>query len=65
MGFLFLRIWMDELIDAVQRQAGISAKQAAIAVCAMLAFLSARLPSPLVGRIQALLEKNGEPRGRA
>jgi len=47
---------MDELIDAVQRQAGISEEQAAIAVSAILAFLSARLPSPLVGRIQALLE---------
>ena len=49
---------MDELIDAVQRQAGISAEQAEIAVCAMLAFLSARLPSPLVGRIQSLFDNN-------
>jgi hypothetical protein len=49
---------MDELIDAVQRQAGISDEQAKIAVAAMLSFLSARLPSPLVGRIQALLENN-------
>jgi hypothetical protein len=48
---------MDELIDAVQRQAGISEEQAARAVAAMVSFLSARLPSPLVGRIQALLEK--------
>ena len=47
---------MNELIDAVQRKAGISEEQAAIAVSAILAFLSARLPSPLVGRIQALLE---------
>jgi hypothetical protein len=48
---------MEELIDAVQRKAGFSAEQAAMAVAAMLAYLGARLPSPLVGRIQALLEQ--------
>jgi hypothetical protein len=53
---------MDELIDAVQRQAGISEQQAEIAVGAMLAFLSARLPSPLVGRIQALFDNNRDAR---
>jgi hypothetical protein len=47
---------MDELIEAVQRQAGISREQAMLAVSAMVAFLSARLPSPLVGRIQVLLD---------
>ena len=52
---------MDELIDAVQRQAGITAEQAALAVSATLAFLSARLPSPLVGRIQALLDNARDP----
>jgi hypothetical protein len=52
---------MDELIDAVQRQAGISEEQAEIAVSAILTFLSARLPSPLVGRIQALLENTSAP----
>jgi len=54
---------MDELIDAVQRQAGISEEQAAIAIAAILGFLNARLPSPLVGRIQALLEKAGDAGG--
>ena len=51
---------MDELIDAVKRQAGISGEQAQVAVATILAFLSVRLPSPLVGRIQALLD-NGKP----
>jgi len=53
---------MDELIQAVQRQAGVSSEQAQIAVAAMLTFLSARLPSPLFGRIRALLD--GDPRTR-
>ena len=50
---------MDELIDAIQRQSVISADQARMAVSVMLAFLSARLASPLIGRVQILLE-NGE-----
>jgi hypothetical protein len=54
---------MDQLIDAVQRQAGISNEQAQRAVAAMLSFLSARLPSPLVGRIQSLFDQ-GEPSDR-
>ena len=49
---------MDQLIDAVQRQAGISNEQARRAVAAMLSFLSARLPSPLVGRIQSLFDQD-------
>jgi len=53
---------MDELIGAVQRQAGITPEQAALAVSATLTFLSARLPSPLVGRIQALLDNASDPR---
>ncbi len=54
---------MDELIQAVQRQAGVSYEQAQIAVAAMLTFLSARLPSPLIGRIRALLDS--DPRARS
>jgi hypothetical protein len=46
---------MDELIEAVRRQAGISREQADLAVSAMVAFFSAKLPSPLFGRIQSLL----------
>jgi len=53
---------MDELIDAVQRQAGISEEEARQAVAATMAFFSARLPSPLVGRIRALLEATDQHR---
>jgi nucleoid DNA-binding protein len=49
---------MNELIEAVQRQAGISSEQATLAVSVMLSFLNARLSSPLVGRIQTLLENS-------
>jgi hypothetical protein len=53
---------MHDLIGAVQRQAGITEQQAEIAVSAMLSFLSARLPSPLVGRIQSLFDNNRDSR---
>ena len=46
---------MDELIQLVAQRAGISPAQAALAVSAMLAYLTARLPSPLVGRIREQL----------
>jgi hypothetical protein len=51
---------MDELIEVVQRQAGISRDQAKLAVSAMVAFFSAKLPSPLVGRMQSLLDNPHE-----
>jgi hypothetical protein len=55
---------MDELIEAVRRQAGISREQADLAVSAMVAFFSAKLPSPLFGRIQSLLSNapGGNPK---
>jgi hypothetical protein len=56
---------MDELIDAVQRQAGISEEEARKAVAATMAFFSARLPSPFVGRIRALLEAADQNRQSA
>jgi hypothetical protein len=55
---------MDDLIEAVQRQADISNEQATLAIAAVLGFLTARLPSPLVGRIQGLLD-NRDDRDRA
>jgi hypothetical protein len=42
---------VDELLQLVVQRAGISSAQAALAVSAMLDYLKARLPSPLVGRI--------------
>jgi len=52
---------MDELIEAIQRQAGVSREQARVAVTAMVAYLSSKLPSPLIGRIHSLLD-NGQRR---
>jgi Arc/MetJ family transcription regulator len=47
---------MDELIAAVARAARLSPEQAALAVAAMLRFLTARLPSSLVGELHARLQ---------
>ena len=51
---------MDELVQLVAQRVGIPSAQAALAVSAVLDYLTARLPSPLVGRIRELL---GEVRG--
>ncbi len=46
---------MDELILAVVREAGLSPEQAALAVTTVVNFLTARLPSPLVGELRERL----------
>ena len=53
---------MDELIQLVAQRAGISPAQAALAIAAMLSYLTARLPSPVVGRIRELLGEAQRPR---
>jgi len=53
---------VDELIQLVAREAGISSAQAARAVSAMLGYLTARLPSPIVGRIHEQLDATQSPR---
>lgn len=53
---------MDELIRLVAQRAGISSAQATLAVAAMLSYLAARLPSPVVGRIRELLGEAQHPR---
>lgn len=53
---------MDELIQLVEQRAGISSAQAALAVAAMLGYLAARLPSPVVGRIREQLGEGQSPR---
>lgn len=53
---------MDELTQLVAQRAGISATQAALAISAMLGYLTARLPSPLVGRIREQLGVVQSPR---
>jgi hypothetical protein len=52
---------MDELVRSVALRAGISPAQAAQAVSAMLAYLAARLPSPVVGHIHELLLQSAAP----
>lgn len=46
---------MDELIRRVAQRAVISPAQAALAITEMLAYLTTRLPSPVVGRIREQL----------
>ncbi len=53
---------VDELIQLVAQEAGISSAQAAHAVAAMLGYLTARLPSPVVGRIREQLDAIQSPR---
>ena len=48
---------MDELVRLVAQRSGMPSAQAALGVSAMLDYLTARLPSPLVGRIR---EQMGE-----
>lgn len=55
---------MNELIQLVAQRAGISSDQAALAVNCMLAYLTARLPSPVVGRIREQIDPlNGATHG--
>jgi len=46
---------VDELIQLVAQQAGISPAQAELAISAILNYLTARLPSPVVGRVREQL----------
>ncbi len=46
---------MDEVIQLVAQRAGISSTEAELAIAAMLGYLTARLPSPVVGRIREQL----------
>lgn len=45
----------DEVVAAVARDAGLAPEQAAAVVAVMLRHLGARLASPLVGQISAVL----------
>jgi hypothetical protein len=46
---------VDELVLLVAQRAQVPSAQAALAVSAMMDYLTARLPSPLVGRIREVL----------
>lgn len=52
---------MYELIQRVAQRAGISPAQASLAIAEMLSYLTARLPSPVVGRIRELLGEAPHP----
>lgn len=52
---------LDELIKLVAQRAGITSEQATRAVSAILAYLTARLPSSVVGRIREQLEEAQPP----
>jgi len=47
---------LDELIQLVAQRAGITPAQAELAIACVLGYLTARLPSPVVGRIREQLE---------
>jgi hypothetical protein len=53
---------VDELIQLVAQRAGISPTQAALAIAEILSYLTARLPSPVVGRIREQLGEAQHPR---
>ena len=55
------RTMMDELIAALTRDAGLAPEQAALAAAAMLRFLTARLPSNLVGQLHERLDPPAQP----
>jgi hypothetical protein len=51
---------MDELIKLVSDKAGISEKNAKVAVETVLSFIKERLPEPIAGRLDDLLEGGGD-----
>ena len=54
---------MDELIDHVARRAGLTRDQARAAVDAVLGYFTAKLPSPVVGRMRELLRSDKDAAG--
>ena len=49
---------MKNLIEEIRSRSGISQIQAELALGAMLSFLAARLPSPIMGRIKEAIAHN-------
>jgi uncharacterized protein (DUF2267 family) len=47
---------MDQIVDLVSEKAGISKDQAKTAVDTVLDFIKERLPAPLSGQLESLLE---------
>ncbi len=51
---------MDELINQVSEKTGLAPAQAKVAVDTVLDFLKDRLPEPVAGQIDAVLEGGGD-----
>ena len=47
---------MDELVELVAKKAGISESQAQTAVETVMGFLKEKLPEPLAGQVESVLE---------
>jgi hypothetical protein len=47
---------MDELVDLVVKKTGISEKQAQMAVETVIKFLKDKLPDPIAGQLDTILE---------
>lgn len=50
---------MDELVKLVAQKTGISPDQARAAVTTVIGFLKQRLPAPIAGQIDGILNGNG------
>ncbi|GAB4426736.1 MAG: hypothetical protein Kow0031_06590 [Anaerolineae bacterium] len=50
---------MDELVKLVSEKTGLPEAQAKVAVETVLAFLKERLPDPLAGQLDSVLEGKG------
>ena len=50
---------MDELVKLVQQKTGISEEQARTAVTTVISFLKERLPAPIAGQVEGLLNNPG------
>lgn len=51
---------MKNLLEDIRAASGVDETRAELALGAMLGFLSARLPSPVMGRIKEALSLNGD-----
>jgi len=50
---------MDELVNLVSQKTGLSPEHSRVAVTTVLDYLKARLPAPLAGQIDGVLNKGG------
>jgi hypothetical protein len=51
---------MKNLLEDIRNASGVDEMKAELALGAVLGFLSARLPSPVMGRIKEALSPNGD-----